>query len=171
MLVTVAIIGAAHGLRGEVRLELRTDDPAARLSPGAVLATEPAASGPLTVAATRQGPGGFYARFEEVADRGAAEALRGVRLVVDSDGAAREPDTWYPHELAGLAVRHVDGRDLGTVADLEVGAAQDLLVVREPGGTLARVPFVTALVPVVDPAGGLVVVDPPRGLFAADPAE
>lgn len=169
MLLTVAIIGAAHGLRGEVRLELRTDDPAARLSPGAVLTTEPAASGPLTVAATRHTSGDLYARFEEVTDRSAAEALRGVRLLFDSDAAAQEPDAWYPHELTGLAVRHVDGRDLGTVADLEVGAAQDLLVVREPDGTLTRVPFVAALVPVVDPAGGLVVVDPPHGLFAADP--
>lgn len=171
MLVTVAVVGSAHGLRGEVRLELRTDDPGTRLSPGAVLATEPAAPGPLTVASVRHATNGYFVRFEGVPDRTAAEALRGVRLLADTEADRPEPDAWYPHELTGLAVRHADGRELGVVTDLDLGAAQDLLVVREPDGTLSRVPFVATLVPVVDTAAGYVVVDPPRGLFAADPAD
>ncbi|MDD9207320.1 ribosome maturation factor RimM [Georgenia sp. 10Sc9-8] len=171
MLLTVAIIGSPRGLRGEVHLDLRTDDPDRRLAAGTVLPTEPADAGPLTVAAARRLDRGWSATFAEAQDRTAAEALRGVRLMVDTDQVEDDDEGWYPHELAGLRVEHVDGRALGTVADLVPGSAQDLLVVTEPDGARALIPFVPEIVPVVDPAGGRVVLDPPRGLLAADPAE
>lgn len=171
MLLTVATIGAPHGLRGEVRLDVRTDDPDARLAPGAVLETDPPDAGPLTVVRTRVAPNGFYALFAEAEDRTQAEALRGVRLVVESDEEDADPDGWYAHELAGLRVTHVDGRDLGEVTGVEVLPGHDLLVVREDDGQIARVPFVEAIVVDVDVADGVVRVDPPRGLFAADPAD
>ncbi|WP_052436668.1 ribosome maturation factor RimM [Georgenia sp. SUBG003] len=174
MLLTVAVVGAPHGLRGEVRLDVRTDDPARRLAVGNVLETEPADAGPLTVARTRTTPeGAVYVLFEESRDRSSAESLRGVRLVVESDEDEDdgEEEGWYPHELVGLRAVHVDGRELGTVAALEHLPAQDVLVVDEPGGTRARVPFVAELVPDVDPTAGTVTLDPPRGLFAGDPAE
>ncbi|UNX55893.1 ribosome maturation factor RimM [Georgenia sp. TF02-10] len=172
MLLTVAVVGAPHGLKGEVRLDLRTDDPARRLAVGNVLETDPADAGPLTLTRTRQAQGVTYAVFAEARDRTAAESLRGVRLVVESDeddDAGEEG--WYAHELRGLAVTHVDGRDLGVVTDLETLPGHDVLVVAEPDGATARVPFVAALVPAVDVDAGVVTVDPPRGLFAADPAE
>lgn len=172
MLLTVAIIGGPHGLKGEVRLDLRTDDPGRRLAEGSVLETEPADAGPLTVARTRRSADATYVIFEEARDRTAAESLRGVRLVVESDEDEDDDDEgWYPHQLVGLRAVHVDGRELGTVADLEHLPAQDVLVVTEPDGGEARVPFVAELVPDVDTDAGTVTLDPPRGLFAADPAD
>ena len=169
MQLTVARIGRAHGLRGEVALDLRTDDPERRLAVGQVLDTDPAGAGPLTVAATRAQHGKWYASFAEVPDRTAAEALQGTELVVDADADDDEEDAWYPHELVGLRAEHVDGRVLGTVAGLEHLPAHDVLVLEEAGtGVRTLVPFVHAIVPVVDVPGGRVVLDPPGGLLASD---
>jgi 16S rRNA processing protein RimM len=169
MELVVARIAGAQGLRGMVRLEVRTDAPDERLVPGAVLATDPAGRGPLTVAEVGRRGDGWVVRFAEAADRTAAEALRGTLLLVDVADAEDEDEAWYPHELAGLRVEHVDGRALGTVAAVEHLPAHDVLVVAEPDGTRSMVPFVREIVPVVDVAGGRVVLDPPRGLLAADP--
>ncbi|GIG25256.1 ribosome maturation factor RimM [Cellulomonas denverensis] len=168
MQLTVARIGRAHGLRGEVALDLRTDDPQARLAVGTVLPTDPADRGPLTVARTRTQQGRWYVQFAEVADRTAAEDLRGVSLVVDVADDEGEDDAWYPHELAGLRAEHVDGRLLGEITGLEHLPAQDVLVLREPDGSRTLVPFVRAIVPVVDVPGGRVLIDPPGGLLASD---
>lgn len=171
MLLTVARIGRAHGLRGEVALDLRTDVPDERLAPGTVLATDPAGAGPLTVARTRVAQGRWFATFEGVADRTAAEALTGVELVVDSaEDDEPDEDAWYPHELVGLRAEGTDGRVLGEVVGLEHAPAHDVLVLREPDGARTLVPFVRAIVPVVDVAGGRVVLDPPGGLLASDAA-
>lgn len=172
MLLTVARIGRAHGLRGEVALDVRTDDPDARLAVGAVLPTEPADRGPLTVTRTRVQQGRWYVAFAEVPDRTAAEALRGVDLLVEvaDDDEDEDEDAWYPHELAGLRAEHVDGRVLGEVTGLEHLPAHDVLVLREPDGARTLVPFVRAIVPVVDVPGGRVVLDPPGGLLASDAA-
>ena len=191
MLLTVAVIGPAHALKGEVRLDIRTDDPEGRLAPGTSLPVQApqghagptGSAGPvpdhLTVARLRFDGARWFARFEEVGDRTAAEALRGARLLVDTSTADRdgadsaEDDAWYAHELIGLrAIRVVpealpDGetQHLGEVVDLEPGVAQDRLVVRTPDGERVAVPFVEALVPEIDPDAGTVTVDPPGGLF------
>jgi len=169
MQLTVARIGRAHGLRGEVALDLRTDVPAERLVVGAVLATEPAGVGPLTIAAVRTLHDRWFLIFAEATDRSAAERLRGIELLVEP-GDSDEDDAWYPHELAGLRAEHVDGRILGTVAGLEHLPAHDMLVLVEVSGTRTLIPFVRAIVPVVDVAGGRVVLDPPGGLLASDAA-
>ncbi len=172
MLLTVARIGRAHGLHGEVALDVRTDVPEERFTPGAVLATDPASAGPLTVAGTRVRQGRWLVTFTGVADRTAAEALLGVELVVDpdQDTAVDDEDAWYPHELVGLRAEATDGRPLGEVVGLEHAPAHDLLVLREPDGARTLVPFVRAIVPVVDVPGGRVVLDPPGGLLASDAA-
>lgn len=191
MLLTVARIGRAHGLRGEVALDVRTDAPEERLAPGTVLRTEPASAGPLTVLRTRVQQGRWFASFEGAGDRTAAEGLRGVELVVEvgsddavgagaggqgvlgtsgapgADGAADE-DAWYPHELVGLRAEGTDGAPLGEVVGLEHAPAHDMLVLREPDGTRTLVPFVREIVPVVDVPAGRVVLDPPGGLLASD---
>lgn len=169
MQLIVATIGSAHGLKGEVKLDVRTDEPEARLAPGNLLETDPQDAGPLTVVRTRRAPNGFFVLFAEARDRSQAEALRGVDLVVESDEQDADPDAWYPHELIDMAVRHVDGRTMGVVSNLESSPAHDLLVVREPDGAEARVPFVAEIVVDVDEEEAVVTVDPPRGLFAADP--
>ncbi|MDT0167003.1 ribosome maturation factor RimM [Actinotalea sp. AC32] len=170
MQLTVATIGRAHGLRGEVALDLRTDVPDERFALGAVLRTVPAAAGPLTVARTRDQNGRLLVTFAEVSDRTTAESLRGVELVVEAE-ASDEEDAWYPHELVGLRAERTDGEVVGEVVGLEHLPAQDALVVREPDGTRTLVPFVRAIVPVVDVPGGRVVLDAPRGLLASDPVD
>lgn len=169
MELTVARIGRAHGLRGEVGLDVRTDTPEIRLAVGATLQTRPAEAGPLTVARNRSLDGRWFVTFAEAHDRTGAERLRGVELVVDVE-ESDEPDAWYAHELAGLRVELTDGTVVGEVLGLDPGAAHDLLVVRESGGERTLVPFVTAVVPVVDVAAGRVVLDPPGGLLARDAA-
>ncbi|GAA4965314.1 ribosome maturation factor RimM [Kineococcus glutinatus] len=169
----VARIGRPHGIRGEVTVEVRTDDPWRRLAAGAVLRTDPAGAGPLTVRSLREHQGTLLLGFAEHADRSGAETLRDVLLLVDVDeqGDAEE-DAWYPHQLAGLVAVDTAGGVLGTVADLLTGTAQDLLVVRPAaGGADVLVPFVRALVPEVDVPGGRVVVDPPGGLFPSTGAD
>ncbi|MGN6241826.1 MAG: ribosome maturation factor RimM [Cellulosimicrobium cellulans] len=167
MELTVARVGKAHGLRGEVALDLRTDEPEERLGVGARLETRPATAGPLTVGTVRVHQGRWLVGFEGVRDRTAAEALRGVELVVEVD-ASDEEDAWYPHELAGLRAEDEDGRVLGRIDGLEHLPAHDVLVLRETGGARTLVPFVRQIVPIVDVAGGRVVLDPPGGLLASD---
>ncbi|MDM8083562.1 ribosome maturation factor RimM [Cellulomonas cellasea] len=169
MQLTVARIGRALGLRGEVVLDVRTDTPEERLAVGAVLQTVPASAGPLTVERARSQAGRWTVAFAQVHDREAAEALRGVELVVEEDESDEE-DAWYPHELAGLRAEHVDGRVLGEIVGLEHLPAHDALLLREPSGARTLIPFVRAIVPVVDVAGGRVVLDPPGGLLASDAA-
>ena len=159
MQLTAAVVGPAHGLRGEVILDVRSDDPEV-LAPGASL--EIAGRGAaLTVRSVRVHKDRVLASFEECASREDAEALRGARLLVEEH---EEEDAWYPHQLKGLAARTPGGEDLGTVTGLTPGAAQDLLLVKTPAGTV-MVPFVTQLVPTVDVEGGVVIIDAPPGLF------
>lgn len=164
-------VARVHGLRGEVLVEVRTDDPDERFAVGAVLATEPAARGPLTIETRRWHQGRLLLRFAEVPDRSAAEALPGVRLVVDVAGSDEHADEFYDHELEGLAVVDTDGAEVGTVVGVLHHTGQELLVVRRPVGDDALVPFVAAIVTSVDLAAGRLVVDPPPGLLDPDSAE
>lgn len=169
--VTVATIGRAHGLRGELALNLRTDQPEERLGRGARFEVS-TGTGPrtLTLRGTRRQQDRWYASFEEVTDRTDAESLRGVDLVLTVDAedeADEDPDAWYPSQLTGLTVRHVDGRELGTVQGVEHYPAQDLLVVRTTDRRRVQLPLVEALVPAVDLDAGVVTANPPGGLFDA----
>ena len=174
MQLAVGRIGRPHGIRGEVHIDVRTDDPGQRLAAGAVLATDPADRGPLTVAATRWHSGRLIVGFAEVADRTAAERLRGTWLVIDSADVPvpEDPDEFHDAQLIGLAVRTTDGKQVGTVADV-LHYGQDLLVVRgrDTGGGAGEVlvPFVAAIVPEVDVRAGHLVIDPPPGLL--DPGQ
>ncbi|MDN5821928.1 MAG: ribosome maturation factor RimM [Brachybacterium sp.] len=173
--VIVATIGKAHGLRGELALILRTDQPEERLQPGTAFTIE-AAGRPrtLTVASTRSQQERWYVRFEEVADRNDAESLRGIDLQVGVDAqqeADEDPDAWYPSQLKGLRVQHVDGRDLGTVVGIDHYPAQDLLIVRTTDRRRVQLPLVEQLVPEVDLEDGVVIADPPGGLFDALPED
>ncbi|WP_206025189.1 ribosome maturation factor RimM [Micromonospora zingiberis] len=180
-MLIVGRIGKPHGIRGEVTVEVRTDEPETRFAPGTVLRTmpgavtrggqEPAASPgvpyELTVEAARWHQGRLLVAFEGSLDRDVAEALRGTLLTVDSaDVAAPEdPEEFLDHQLVGLAVVTPTGEHLGEVARIDHAPASDLLVLRRPEGRTALIPFVKAIVPEVDLAGGRVVVDPPGGLL------
>jgi 16S rRNA processing protein RimM len=167
MQVVVGRIGRAHGLGGDVGVEVRTDEPERRLAIGALLITDPATVGPLTVANARVHSGRLLLRFVEVDSRTAAEALRGTMLLVEVDPSElpEDDDEWYDFQLAGLAAERPDRTPLGTVIEVVHLPGQDLLAVRTPDDREVLVPFVTSIVPEVDVAGGRVVVDPPLGLF------
>ena len=109
--------------------------------------------------------------FEELTDRTAAEAARGIVLhaTIRADESPEDPEEFYDHQLVGLAAYDVDGTRLGEVTGLVHGGAQDLLAVRALDGRATLVPFVAALVPEVDVAGGRVVVADRPGLVAPLP--
>jgi 16S rRNA processing protein RimM len=167
----VARIGKPHSLRGEVTVQVHTDDPQARFVPGATFVTEaaPGSGVPheLTLQSARLHNGIWLLAFEGIPDRTGAEGLRGTRLLVDAEVVEDEDDEegWYEDELVGLRAVDPDGAEVGTVSGLEVGPAQDLLVLTLPGGGTAYVPFVDEIVPEVDVEGGRVVVTPPPGLL------
>jgi len=176
--VVVGRIGKPHGLRGEVTVEVRTDEPDRRFRPGTTLRAEPprgsvATCSTLTVARTRWHQGRLLATFEELADRTAAEGARGIVLTVgvDPDERPEDPEEFYDHQLVGLSVLDLEGRELGTVTGLVHGGAQDLLNVRTPDRRDALVPFVAELVPEVDLEAGRVVVADRPGLVAPLPED
>lgn len=160
MLMTAAQIGPAHGLRGEVIVDIRSDDPQL-FTPGESFSTSNAQFPKLTLSSIRQQKDRVIALFEEVSSREEAEALRGARLLVDE---REEEDAWYPHQLKGLRAVDPQGNELGVVQGLQMGAAQDLLLVKTSAGTV-MVPFVHQLVPTVDIPNGTVTIEPLPGLF------
>jgi 16S rRNA processing protein RimM len=190
MQITVGRIGRAHGIRGDVVVGVRTDEPDLRFTVGSKLDTDPVDVGPLTVAATRWQSGELVVRFAGIRDRTAAEALRGTWLSVDSSALAplSDPDEFRDHDLIGLSVRTTSGVSVGEVNDV-LHSGQDLLVIRPvpaggsgPAGVSASplvagagsrsaasgeilVPFVKAIVTDVDLASGVLVIDPPPGLL------
>src|SRR5262249_26521385 len=135
MQLVVGQIVRPHGVRGEVVVEVTTDEPASRYVPGAALATDPATAGPLAIESVRPHQGRLIVAFDGVFDRDGAEALRGVRLCVDSADLAppEDPDEFHDFQLFGLAAVDPDGTDLGEVIGVEHGPAADLLVLRRPG--------------------------------------
>jgi len=171
MQLVVGRIGRPHGIRGEVTVQVRTDDPGRRFAAGTVLATEPAALGPLTVVSSRWHSGRLLVSFAGSTDRSHAESLTGAMLVVDSAevGTPEDPDEFNDHDLIGLDVLTTTGDLVGTVRDV-LHHGQDLLVVQPVAGQApeALVPFVTAIVPEVDIAAGRLVIDPPPGLLDPD---
>lgn len=176
MWLVVGRIGRAHGIRGEVVVEVRTDDPDARFARGVYLATDPVAAGPLRIAGLRRHASRLVVRFEGVSDRDSAERLRGTTLGVESIELAElaDPDEFHDHELLGLSVVTTDGEAVGTVTDI-LHHAQDLLVIQPacPGADSPEraerlIPFVRQLVPHVDVVGGTMVIDPPPGLLELD---
>ena len=162
----VGRIGRPHGVRGEVTVEVRTDDPELRFAPGAVLLTDPADRGPLTVAGRRWHRETLLLTLDGVDSREAAEEFRNTELLVETAGlpVLEDPDEFYDHQLVGVAARLTDGSPLGEVEAVRHEGG-DLLVVRRPDGGEVLVPFVSAIVPTVDLAGGFLAVDPPEGLL------
>jgi 16S rRNA processing protein RimM len=190
MQLVVGRVGRPHGIRGEVTVQVHTDDPDLRFAAGSVLATDPASRGPLRIRSSRWHSGRLLIAFDGYADRSRAEELRGTLLVMDSAEAGPVgPEEFRDHELIGLDVVTVAGELVGVVADV-LHHGQDVLVVGpargRPGGRgpgrrslspvvspgpagdgpgQILVPFVAAIVPEVDVSAGRVVIDPPPGLL------
>ncbi|MFJ5558456.1 ribosome maturation factor RimM [Streptomyces sp. NPDC093250] len=167
MQLVVARIGRAHGIKGEVTVEVRTDEPELRLGPGAVLTTDPASVGPLTIETGRVHSGRLLLRFEGVRDRNAAEALRNTLLIadVDPDERPEDEDEYYDHQLIDLDVVTVEGTAVGRISEISHLPSQDLFVVERPDGTEVYVPFVEEIVTEIDLEEQRAVIDPPPGLI------
>lgn len=186
MKVQVARIGKPHGIRGEVTVQLFTDDPEGRCAAGAILQVETASSeaarlapgGVLEVSSARWNKSVLVLGFASVPDRNAAELLRGSTLWTEAEQEPQDDDTWYEHELLELpvvvaaelrAAREVsrEPRAVGRVTGLRTLPAQDLLEIElAEDGREAYIPFVEEIVLEVDLEAGRVVIDPPPGLLS-----
>ncbi|MDI6097631.1 ribosome maturation factor RimM [Actinoplanes sp. NEAU-A12] len=186
-MLVVGQIGKPHGIRGEVTVVVRTDEPEERFTAGSVFTTEvprdrrvsagPAAAPEpgarfkvpeqLVLESIRWHQGRGIAVFEGIHDRNVAEALKGVFLQVDSADVAppEDPEEFNDHQLIGLRVESLQGVEYGTVQRIDHAPASDLIVLKKTDGGTALIPFVTAMVPTVDLPGGRIVVDLPEGLL------
>ena len=171
--VVIAEIGAAHGIKGEVRLKSFTAVPADVAGFGPLQADDGRAFEieAVRAAAGSSSPNMLVVRFKGVVDRNAAEKLTGTRLSVPQARlpAAGEGE-FYHSDLIGLAAVTIGGENLGTVVAVQNYGAGDLLEVAPAKGATILVPFTEAAVPTVDVAGGRVIVDPPPGLIDSDGA-
>ncbi|KZF05974.1 ribosome maturation factor RimM [Rhodococcus sp. EPR-157] len=173
MELVVGRVAKSHGVKGEVVVDVRTDDPEQRFAVGAVLrGRKPRTQTDTvsyTVEAARDHSGRLLLRLKGIDDRAEADALRGTLFVVESDDLppSEDPDEFYDHELEGLKVRLLDGTDVGVVREVLHSAAGELLSIRPTDGSRTEilVPFVAAIVTSVALADGVVVIDPPEGLL------
>ena len=166
--IVVALVRRAHGLEGEVHVELATGDPDhvfvedRRLT---LVRSDGRDAVGLTLASARRHKGGLLLRFREIADRTAAESLRGAELTLPED-ELRELDEneFFLHDLVGYEVVRSDGRPVGEVVTSYETGAQLLLGIRD-GGREVLVPFGRQLVTEVDREARRIVIDPPPGLL------
>jgi len=166
----VARLLKAHGLKGAIKLELYTDDPARRFTPGATFSLQVPTSSDWHGKKLELIELKWYnlqpvAFFKGVPDRTVAETLVKAILWIDQDLEEKtdEEDAWFDHQLVGLRVLR-DGTEVGTVSQIDHFPSQDLLTVATASGDVL-VPFVKAIVTSVDVAAGTLTVDPPFGLF------
>ncbi len=152
--VVVGVVGRAHGIRGDVTIDVRTDEPDRRFAVGQILRAEDATR-TFRVVSSRSHSGRLLVLFAELSDRTSAEQARGIRLVTDVDPTERpaDPDEYFDRQLVGLDVLTVDGVEVGRVTGVLHHPEQDVLEVRGDG-TQHLIPFVSAIVPEVDLAAG-----------------
>jgi len=160
----------AHGLKGAIKVEMYTDDPARRFSPGAVFTLQVPTSSAwhgktLELIELKWYNSHPVAFFKDVPDRTVAESLIKAILWIDQDPTedSGEEDAWFDHQLIGLDVIR-DGAKVGRVTQIDHFPAQDLLTVKTENGEVL-VPFVKAIVSAVDIEAGTLTVTPPVGLF------
>ncbi len=158
----VGRIAKAHGIQGEVAIDVVSDAPD-RFAVGARVFS---GDRPLTVSASRAHQGRLLVRFDEVPDRTAAESLRGAELTIPADEARALDDEWsfYPHQLVGFAVTDETGTPLGTLTRVDESPGADLWVVGAGDGEVL-VPAVRDIVVSVDLETRTIVLRPPDGLF------
>jgi len=157
--ICVAQIGAAHGIRGEVRLRSFTGEPTAIASYGPLESED--GTRRFTIETLRPAKDHFVARLEGISDRNAAEQLTNLRLYVARDRLPPAGDGEFYHaDLVGLAAVTPDGAALGTVTAVHNFGAGDVIEIKPASGEALLVPFTDAAVPEIDLAAGRMVVVP-----------
>lgn len=162
----IARLGKPHGIKGEFTVEVRTDRPEERLTPGESFSTDPDI-GPLTLKSARWHRDRLLLAFDEVPDRNRAEEIRNTLILAEQDDDDEDDDAWYLDDLIGLEVYENDEL-VGEIVDVTNGTAQDLLHMKHTAGHVALIPFVTAIVPEVDIEAGRIDITPPAGLLDAE---
>jgi 16S rRNA processing protein RimM len=167
--LVVGRVVKAHGITGELVVEVRTDDPDTRFAPGSTLRAHSKSGAERTyeVQSVREHVGRLLLRLAGVVDRDTAEDMRGTVFVIDTADLPpiEDPDEYYDHQLEGLRVQTTEGVAVGTIAEVLHTAAGELLSVRTADGREVLVPFVSAIVTSVSLADQTVVIDPPEGLL------
>lgn len=167
-LVLMGAILGAHGIKGEVKVKSFAAKPAAIAEYGPLTDTKHKRSFDLSIVGTADAAKGILiARIAGVADRNAAEALKGVELFVERERlpAPTDPEEYYLADLIGLSAFDGTGAKLGEIVSVDNYGAGDLLLVVPESGEGFVVPFAKAFVPVVDIKGGHVVLDLPADFF------
>jgi 16S rRNA processing protein RimM len=172
MRVVVGRLGRPHGIRGEVTVEIRTDEPELRFASGSSLFIENSSAKPLVVSSSRFHSNILLLKFEGVDDRNAAEALRGtiVESEVDELSLPDEDDAFYDRQLIGLQVFE-SGSHVGAVADVLHLPGQDVLSISLLDGREMLLPFTVDFVPTIDIANKRIDIAPPAGLMEEAVAE
>ena len=167
--ICVARIGAAHGVRGAVKLWTFTEDPFAVKAYGPLMTKDGARQ--FEVISAREAKGHLVATLKGVATREDAERLNGVELYVAREKLpATDEDEYYHADLIGLAAVNTANEPLGRVIAIHNFGAGDIIEIAPPGGTTMLLPFTNAVVPSVDVAGGRVVIELPPEIEGDDPS-
>ena len=167
--ICVARIGAAHGVRGAVKLWTFTEDPFAVKAYGPLMTKDGARQ--FEVTSAREAKGHLVATLKGVATREEAERLNGVELYVAREKLPdTEADEYYHADLIGLAAVNAANEPLGKVIAIHNFGAGDIIEIAPPGGTTMLLPFTNAVVPTVDVAGGRVVIELPPEIEGDDPS-
>lgn len=163
-LVLLGIVGAPHGVKGEVRIKAFTADPLDIAAYGALVDDQ---GRRFEIAEVRPAKEVVIARLKGVTSREAAELLNGVKLHVDraSLPEVEDEDEFLHADLIGCAVVDAAGKSLGKVTSIENYGAGDLLDIRTPDGRSVLLPFTKAFTPRIDTAAKRIEADPPAGLF------
>ena len=155
----------SHGIKGEVVVEVTTDDPDIRYALGEVLqGRQTGREHTLTIDSARAHQGRLLIKFKEIPDRTAADSLRGTRFFAPPLEREDDEEGFYDHELEGLRILH-DGADIGVVTGVMHGPAGEILEVELESGKEVLIPFVHAIVPEVDLEAGTATITPPEGLL------
>ncbi len=168
--VLMARIGAAHGIRGEVRVKAYGDDPLSFTDYG-VLTTKDGKQS-FEVVNARVQKTVVITKFKEVTDRNRAEELNGVELYIDRDQLPEtEDDEFYYSDLNGLSVQSPSGELLGKIAAVQDFGAGDLFEIRPKRGKTFYIPFTKDFVPEINLEAGFVTADIPEGYLSDDKPE
>ena len=168
--ICVARIGAAHGVRGAVKLWTFTEDPLAVQRYGPLVTKDGARQ--FEVTSAREAKGHLVATLKGIATREEAERLNGVELYVTRDKLpATEEDEYYHADLIGLAAVNAANEPLGRVIAIHNFGAGDIIEIAPPHGATMLLPFTNAVVPSVDLAGGRVVIEMPAEIDGDTPED